>query len=136
MGAKSMQLPRKISLILGIPAMLFCLTSAHALAVSEVFLNSHLNQRLNASVDLLSVSPEELDSLVVLIRPADEQGSASLTWPKLTHEIISDKSGRHVIKLSSDKPIQEPVINFILELSWSGGRLEREYVLLIDPDTD
>lgn len=131
-----MQWLKKISLVLAMGGMIFYLPSTYALAVSEILLNSHLNQRLKASVDLISVSPEELDSLVVIIRPMDESSAATISWPKIRHEIVSDKSGRHQIKLTSEQPIQEPVINFILELSWSGGRLEREYVLLIDPDSD
>ena len=131
-----MQLLRKISLLIAVGMTMAYMSSAHALAVSEVLLNSHLNQKLTASIDLLSVSPEELDSLVVIVRPLSEDSGASLSWPKIKHEVVSDKSGRHQIKLSSDEPIQEPVVNFILELSWSGGRLEREYFLLIDPESN
>ena len=131
-----MQLLKSFSLVLAITVMSMQIPTVHALAVSEAMLNSHLNQRLMASVDLLAVSPEELDSLVVFIRPMDESRGASLSWPKIKHEVVSDKSGRHRIQLTSDEPIREPVVNFVLELSWSGGRLEREYVLLIDPDSD
>lgn len=131
-----MQLLRKISLLIAVGMTMAYMSSVHALAVSEVLLNSHLNQKLTASIDLLSVSPEELDSLVVIVRPLEEGSGASLSWPKIKHEVVSDKSGRHQIKLSSDEPIQEPVVNFILELSWSGGRLEREYFLLIDPESN
>jgi len=131
-----MQWLKRISTILAMAGLCLCLPRAYALAISDIQLNSHLNQRLQATVDLLAVSPEELDSLVVIIRPLQESSSAAMTWPKISHEIVSDPSGRHRINLSSPEPIQEPVLNFVLELSWSGGRLEREYVLLIDPDTE
>ncbi len=131
-----MQLLKTISSTLVLTGTLLYMPIASALAISDVMLDSHLNQQLKASVDLLSVSPEELDSLVVIVHPLDSDSAASLSWPKIKHEVVSDNSGRHQIKLTSESAIREPVVNFILELSWSGGRLEREFVLLIDPQSN
>ena len=44
---------------------------AWSLAVSDVVLQSHLNQPLDARVRLLSASQEELDSLVVTVTGTD-----------------------------------------------------------------
>jgi pilus assembly protein FimV len=38
-----------------------------------------------------------------------------------------------VLHLSSDRAVQEPFVDVILEVSWSSGRLVREYTLLFDP---
>ena len=78
-----MQWLKRISTAVVMAGMFVYVPLLHALAVSDISLNSHLNQRLSATVDLLSVSPEELDSLVVLIRPVSEDSAATMTWPKL-----------------------------------------------------
>nr|MBP8184570.1 peptidoglycan-binding protein LysM [Pseudomonas sp.] len=41
--------------------------------------------------------------------------------------------GRSVIRVSSTKAIREPYVNFVIELARPGGRILREYTLLIDP---
>ena len=51
----------------------------------------------------------------------------------LTFKTEIDASGRAVIKITSTRPIQEPYLNFLLEVHWPSGRLLREYTLLLDP---
>ena len=36
---------------------------------------------------------------------------------------------------ASDRVVQEPFVDVILELNWSSGRLVREYTMLLDPPT-
>jgi len=42
-------------------------------------------------------------------------------------------NGQSIIKLSSDKPINDPFVDMLLELNWPSGRLVREYTFLLDP---
>ena len=41
--------------------------------------------------------------------------------------------GRAYIRLSSDRPINDPFVDMILEASWSSGRIVRDYTMLFDP---
>ena len=41
--------------------------------------------------------------------------------------------GRQFVRLTSDRGVQEPFVDVILEISWATGRLVREYTLLFDP---
>jgi pilus assembly protein FimV len=41
--------------------------------------------------------------------------------------------GRSFIRLSSDRPINDPFVDMILEASWSSGRIVRDYTMLFDP---
>ena len=43
--------------------------------------------------------------------------------------------GRQFVRLTSDRGVQEPFVDVILEISWATGRLVREYTLLFDPPT-
>ncbi len=44
--------------------------------------------------------------------------------------------GRPYLRISSDRPVQEPFVDVILDLGWSAGRLVREYTLLVRPPFD
>ncbi len=105
----------------------------YALAVSDIQLNSHLNQPLDAEIMLLSATPEEIENLSLEIKRVDENQANVHRWPGVTIEISTDSAGKHYLHVKSKEPVIEPVVSFILELNWSGGHLKREYVLLIDP---
>ena len=42
-------------------------------------------------------------------------------------------NGASVIKLTSDRPINDPFVDMLLEINWPAGRLVREYTFLLDP---
>ena len=41
--------------------------------------------------------------------------------------------GRPYLRMTSDRAVQEPFVDVILEMNWSSGRLVREYTMLFDP---
>src|SRR5690606_19453030 len=51
----------------------------------------------------------------------------------LKFNVVFKDPNTAVIRLSSQKPIREPFLNFLVEVVWPNGRLLREYALLIDP---
>ena len=93
-----------------------------ALSLSDIELKSALNQILDARVLLLAVDKDELGSLQININDN----------ANLKYEIKENENG-HYISITSRDVVKEPVLNFSLEVSWSKGRLIREYSLLIDP---
>ncbi len=42
-------------------------------------------------------------------------------------------NGKSVIRVTSSKPVQEPYLNFLVQVLWPNGRLLREYTVLLDP---
>ncbi|MGH8248616.1 MAG: type IV pilus assembly protein FimV [Gammaproteobacteria bacterium] len=100
------------------------------LAVSDVELLSHLNQRLDARIRLLTASQAELDSLVISVSGTDPGQQSFIA---LKHEIAQDDQGLF-IHVTSENSIREPILTLQLELNWSQGRLSREYSLIIDPN--
>ncbi len=109
----------------------------HALGLGKLDLDSALNEPFEARIELLSATIEELDSLNV--RLADEAAFSRAGIPRLN--ILRDlnfvlketDSGSDYIRIYSNEPIREPFLNFLLEVSWSKGRLYREYTVLLDP---
>ena len=121
----------KIYLAMVITALtsLLGIQSVAALAVSDIELSSSLNQQLDARIFLLSSTESELSSLKVSVRQA---GSGTQGDVILEHEVVKDGERRY-IKITSKDTVREPVLNLQIELSWSTGRLLREYSLIIDP---
>ena len=102
-----------------------------ALALSDIQLNSSLNQVLDARVLLLAIDRDELGSLQINIKENTEAG-ADQSNVKLTPEVKENENG-YYISITSRDVIKEPVLSFSLELNWSKGHLIRDYSLLIDP---
>lgn len=126
-----------------IPAVFAVLAAgaSHALGFGDLILHSALNQPLDARVDLLAVKPSERDS--VEVRMADAASferfgvSRSPALDDVRVEVISlsDKS-RIRVRLSTEQPVREPFLTFLLEADWNGGRALREYTVLLDPPVE
>lgn len=106
--------------------------AAFALALSEITLNSSLNQTLDATVEISAATTQELDSLNIAVARLETR-PGSYQWPGVKVELIRVENGKSYLKLTSREAVREPVLNFLLELDWTTGRIKREYSLLINP---
>ncbi len=112
---------------------------AWALGLGRLALQSALGETLQAEIDVTSLSAEEASNLRVRIAGPDAYRAAGVDYnnvlPGTTAELLRRPDGRPYLKLKSDRPVQEPFVDVILEMTWSTGRLVREYTLLLDPPT-
>jgi pilus assembly protein FimV len=110
--------------------------TANAAGLGKLTVLSSLGQPLRAEIELTAVSAEEANGLVAKLAPADAFRSANIDFnPALTalRFDVEQRNGRQVIKVSSSQAINEPFVDMLLELTWTGGRLVREYTFLLDP---
>jgi pilus assembly protein FimV len=111
--------------------------SARALGLGAISLNSSLDQPLSAEIELLSPEPVELDDIQVSLAGVEVFEKAGLDRPFLLTELRFlpqlGKDGNLYIRVGSRQAIREPYLNFLVEVSWSGGRLLKEYTVLLDP---
>jgi pilus assembly protein FimV len=123
-------------------AAVFCLGAWHstnslALGLGELTLDSFLNEPLKATVDLLDTDGLHVEEIRVRLATRGDfdrlgvERSYFLTGIKF--EVEMDGSHRGRIILSSDDPVLEPYLDFIIEARWPAGRLLREYTVLVDP---
>ncbi len=111
-----------------------------ALGLGEVRLDSALNEPLRAEIELLSATPEELDGLTVALASAETFERYGLDRPaylqNISFEIVrSGGPTGNFVRLRSPSPMTEPFLTFLVEATWSRGRLLREYTVLLDPPT-
>lgn len=111
------------------------LSSAAGLGKLNVF--SALGEPLEAEIEVLSVSNEELGSLTANLGSADqyaEQGiDKTAAQQNIKVEVVKKPNGSPVIHLSSKQAVTEPFLDMLVQLVWNEGQLSREYTLLLDP---
>src|SRR5690606_35866178 len=80
---------------------------------------------------------DELSSLTVKLGTQEQfrqQGmdyTASVAMLNLS--VAKRANGQPYVRLTSDRPVNEPFLDVLVELAWASGRLTREYTFLLDP---
>ncbi len=109
----------------------------YALGLGEIRLNSALNEPFDAEIEVVSGTADELSSLKVALAGDDMFRRYGLDRPNFlsnfTLRVDSPTAGRPVIKLRSPNAVTEPFLSLLVEVSWTGGRVLREYTVLLDP---
>jgi pilus assembly protein FimV len=126
----------KKALSLAICAALALPTVTGALTLGEIESNSHLNQPFRGKINLHSTNIAEAKTLRVRIAPPAVFNRVGIDRPKFLNGIrfnTTVQNGKPVILVSSNYPINEPFLNFLLEISWPNGKLLKEYTVLLDP---
>ena len=112
-------------------------TRLHALGLGEIEVRSALNEPFDAVVTLTSATDEQMETLKVSIASSEAFARVGMPRPAILRdfEFIVERSqaGKPVIRISSDDPIREPFIDFLLEAAWPSGRLLKQYTILVDP---
>jgi len=128
---------RKLALSLAVSAALG-VSQAHALGLGEIQVNSALNEPLDAEIKLTQVrdlSPLQIQPRMAAVDEYSLAGGVSQTryLRDIQFQVLLTPDGSGSIRLRSSEPIQEPFLNFMVEVNWPSGRLVREYTLLLDP---
>ena len=126
----------RISLVL----VLLLSSEVWALGLGDIRMNSALNEPLNARIELLSATPEELDALTIAMASADTFDRYGIDRPFYLQGVQFNivRSGRaegNYVQVRTQAPMAEPFLTFLVEASWSRGRLLREYTVFLDPPT-
>lgn len=117
-------------------ALLVATGGAQALGLGKLSVQSALGETMRAEIDVTSLSAEEAATLKVRVAPPDTYRASGVDYNAVLSSAqvqLVRRDGRSVLRVSSDRAVQEPFVDVILELTWSSGRLVREYTLLFDP---
>ena len=110
---------------------------AWALGLGRVNIQSALGEALRAEVEVTSISAEEESGLRVRVAPPESYKVAGVDYnpvlPSTTIQLQKRADGSNYLLITSDRVVQEPFVDVILEMAWPSGRLMREYTLLFDP---
>jgi FimV-like protein len=109
---------------------------APALGLGDITLHSALNQPLRADIGLVDVGGLEEGELSISLATAEEFTRAGVDRVFFLNDLKFTpvlRGNRSLIRVTSNKPVNEPFLNFLVQLNQPNGRLLREYTVLIDP---
>ena len=110
--------------------------AAQAAGLGKLTIFSGLGQPLRAEMEI-SATPEELAGMTARLASADVFKQAGVEFSQalsgLRFDVEKRTSGKSVVKLTSARPVNDPFLDFLVELNWPTGRLVREYTFLLDP---
>jgi pilus assembly protein FimV len=122
-------------------ALLLAAGNAWALGLGQIEVKSRRNQPLVAEIPIISTTPGELEALKARLASPDTFRRVGLAPPTgiaadLQFSLGSDARGRPVIRVTTTRPVETSVLNFLVEVDWGQGRLVREYSALVEaPNT-
>ena len=111
---------------------------AWGLGLGDIKMRSFLNEPLKAEVALLDV--QGLSSEDIRIRLATQEDFDRLGVERayfltsLQFDVVVDGDNSKIV-LTTDQPLLEPYLDFLIETRWPSGRLLREYTVLVDLPT-
>ncbi|MFK8046972.1 MAG: FimV/HubP family polar landmark protein [Halioglobus sp.] len=108
-----------------------------ALGLGELKLESFLNEPLSATVEMHSAAGLHQDQIKVRLATSEDFEKLGIDrayfLTSIKFEVSVDERGNGTITLSSEDPVLEPYLDFLIEARWPTGRLLREYTVLVDP---
>lgn len=127
---------RKLSWLVALSA-LWCSMSVLALGLGDIDMHSALNQPISADIDLLAVHNGEADGINVTLGSVEDFARAGLERPYLLNQlrflVVANGKGQYRIHIATEQPVREPFLDFLIQVTWKGGQLQREYTVLLDP---
>lgn len=115
----------------------FVATDAQALALGRVTVQSALGEPLRADIDIPEINADEVASLRASVASPDTFRAAGLEYSSSLNNVSITlqrrPDGRYFLRLTSDRPVNDPFVDLILETSWASGRIVRDYTMLFDP---
>ena len=108
-----------------------------ALGLGDIHLKSSLNSPLDAEIDLVGASVDDLSSLKAALATRESFTRGGLDYPGFLGALsfVPEKTadGRNVLHVHSAEPANEPFATLLVEVDWARGHVVREYTVLIDP---
>jgi pilus assembly protein FimV len=108
---------------------------SHAAGLGAINVFSGLGQPLRAEIEL-SATPQELQALTAKVASVDAFRQANLSYSKVMTGLrvtVEPRGQGAVVKVVSDRPVNDPYLDLIVEINWATGRLHRGYTFLLDP---
>jgi pilus assembly protein FimV len=110
---------------------------APAAGLGRLAVMSRTGEPLNTEIEIVSIRDKEGESLAARVAPPEVYRSAHIApippVEALRAEVERKPDGRAVVKVTSTGPVDKPLVNLLVELSWAGGTpVVRQYSFLLD----
>ncbi|MCD2165905.1 FimV/HubP family polar landmark protein [Comamonas koreensis] len=110
---------------------------ASALALGKINVKSALGEPLRAEIEVPQITDAEADTLQVKTASSavfrtqgmDYSGTASAVRAQLQRRA----NGTAVIVLTTQRPVNDPFVDYVIDANWNSGQVVRSYTMLFDP---
>jgi pilus assembly protein FimV len=110
---------------------------ACALALGRITVQSALGEPLRAEIDLPQITPAEADTLRAKTASPEVFRAQGMEFNpavnNLRVQLQRRADGTAVLRLSSDRPVNDPFVDLVLDATWGSGHIVRSYTMLFDP---
>lgn len=107
-----------------------------AVGLGDIELHSNLGKPLEAVIPLSHLDDLGLEQLKVALGTEADYSALGVDFT-YQHTLIRlepmVRDGRAFVRLITRDPVNEPYLNFVLNLRWPQGQVVREYTVLLDP---
>lgn len=128
---------KTILLALAVCTAFVAATEAHALSLGRIAIQSAIGEPLRAEIEVLNLGTDEAATLRANVASPNAFSSAGLDYNAVMAgvraNLVQRADGRSVLLVTSDRVVNDPFLDLLLEASWSAGRVVRYYTLLLDP---
>jgi pilus assembly protein FimV len=128
---------KRLGFVPGLMACLLLPGVSFALGLGDVRLNSPLNAPLDAEIELVNATAEDLATLEAKLATKETFERYGLDWPQFMSSVTVTRdraaNGQQVLRIRSNETVTEPFLTLLIEATWARGRLVREYTVLLDP---
>lgn len=124
--------------VIAIAAALVCSPlMANAAGLGRITVLSALGQPLKAELEI-TANKDELNSLAARLASPEAFKVAGIEFVSALSSLhfsreVKERNGKRYVEITTDRPVNEPFIDMLVELNWASGRLVREYTFLLDP---
>lgn len=115
---------------------LLVFSNAYATGLGKLTVLSSLGQPLRAEIELTSPNKEEINSLVPKLASIEAFRQANIEFNPALLSLrfaVEQRGNSYIIRVTSTQAMNEPWVDFLLEMNASNGKLVREYTFLLDP---
>lgn len=116
------------------------MTSADALVLGDIQVNSTLGQALSARIAFVDLGDVDALQLKIRLAGVEDYKKLGLQYPdnhKFIFQVVNEPGAiLPFIRISTSYPIDDPFVNLLLEVSSPAGKLIKTYTFLLDPSAD
>lgn len=110
---------------------------ASAAALGAVTVQSALGEPLRAEIQIPQLSSEEASTFSARMGSPGAFAGAGISYNSdLSSALVTlqrRSNGEAYLRITTDRPINDPVLGIVIEADWASGQVTRDYTMLLDP---
>ena len=117
---------RSIGIVVAAVVWLALAPVAHAAGLGRLTVLSPLGQPLLAEIDIVSLQSGEEEGLAARLASSDAFEQAGIDVNPVLNTLritIEHRDKRPYLRLATTQPVNDPFLDLLVELQWTGGRL-------------